>query len=125
MTSKGAPTPCADRNRVYVFFESGDLLALDHDGRTQWSRKLTEEYGPFQGNHGVGSSPRLTSNGVATLVTHAGPCYLLLADRATGKTLWRTEREIKTAWTTPCIVRRGGKEQIVISVVAASRATMP
>lgn len=27
-TSKGAPTPRADRERIYVF---GDLLALDHD----------------------------------------------------------------------------------------------
>lgn len=42
-TSKGAPTPCVDRDRLYVFFESGDLMALDHDGRTVWSRKLTEE----------------------------------------------------------------------------------
>ena len=116
MTSKGAPTPCVDRDRLYVFFESGDLLALDHDGRQLWSRKLTEEYGPFQGNHGVGSSPRLTSDGVAILVAQGGPSYLLLADKASGKTLWRTERETKTAWTTPCIVRHGGKEQIVVSV---------
>lgn len=115
-TSKGAPTPCVDRDRIYVFFESGDLLALDHDGRTRWSRKLSQEYGPFQGNHGVGSSPRLTSHGVAVLVTHGGPCYLLLADKATGKTVWRTEREAKTAWTTPCIARSGGEEQIIVSV---------
>ena len=116
MTSKAAPTPCADRDRLYVFFESGDLLALDHDGRTQWSRKLTEDYGSFRGNHGVGSSPRLTSNGVTVLVSHGGPCYLLLADKATGKTVWRTDRETKTAWTTPCVVRRKGMEQIIVSV---------
>jgi outer membrane protein assembly factor BamB len=116
MTSKGAPTPCVDRDRLYVFFESGDLIALDHDGGTVWSRKLTEEYGPFKGNHGVGSSPRLTSKGVTVLVAHGGPCYLLSVDRATGKNLWRTERETKTAWTTPCVMRRAGKEQIVVSV---------
>jgi outer membrane protein assembly factor BamB len=116
MTSKAAPTPCADRDRLYVFFESGDLLALDHDGYTQWSRKLTEDYGSFRGNHGVGGSPRLTSNGVTVLVSHGGPCYLLLADKATGKTVWRTDRETKTAWTTPCVVRRKGMEQIIVSV---------
>jgi outer membrane protein assembly factor BamB len=116
MTSKGAPTPCVDAGRLYVFFESGDLMALDHGGRTIWARKLTEEYGPFQGNHGVGSSPRLTSTGLTVLVAHGGPCYLLSVDKATGKNLWRTERETKTAWTTPCVIRRSGREQIIVSV---------
>lgn len=115
-TSKGAPTPCVDSSRLYVFFESGDLMALSHDGEPLWSRRLTEEYGPFQGNHGVGSSPRLTANGVAVLVAHGGPCYLLLADRATGKNLWRTERDTKVAWTTPSVMRRGEREQIIVSV---------
>jgi outer membrane protein assembly factor BamB len=116
MTSKAAPTPCVDRNRLYVFFESGDLLALDHSGRTVWWRKLTEEYGPFQGNHGVGSSPRLTTHGLTVLVTHAGPSYLISVEKATGKNQWRAERESKTAWTTPCVVRHGGREQVIVSV---------
>ncbi len=116
MTSKAAPTPCVDRDRLYVFFESGDLMALDHGGRTMWSRKLTQEYGPFQGNHGVGSSPRLTSRGLVILVAHGGPCYLLSIDRWTGRNLWQVERESKTAWTTPSVVQRGGREQIIVSV---------
>jgi outer membrane protein assembly factor BamB len=116
MTSKAAPTPCVDRDRLYLFFESGDLMALDHSGRTVWWRKLTEEYGPFQGNHGVGSSPRLTSHGLAVLVAHGGPCYLLSVEKATGKTRWRTGRETKTAWTTPCVVRRAGREELIVSV---------
>lgn len=116
MTSKAAPTPCVDRDRVYVFFESGDLIALDHGGGTLWARKLTEEYGAFQGNHGVGSSPRLTSRGLVVLVAHGGPCYLLSVDKVTGRNVWRAERESKTAWTTPCVIRRNGIEQVVISV---------
>lgn len=115
-TSRAAPTPCVDGRRLYVFFESGDLLALDHDGRTLWTRKLTEEYGLFQGNHGIGGSPVLTSMGLAVLVSHGGPCYLLLADKATGENVWRTERETKAAWTTPNVLRRAGREQIVVSV---------
>ena len=30
--SKAAPTPAVDANRVYAFFESTDLVALDHSG---------------------------------------------------------------------------------------------
>jgi outer membrane protein assembly factor BamB len=116
MVSRAAPTPCVDAKRLYVFFESGDLMALRHDGSLQWVRKLTTEYGEFQGNHGIGSSPRLTSKGVAVLVAHGGPCYLLLVDRRTGRNIWKTERESKVAWTTPSIIRKKGQEQIVVSV---------
>ena len=31
--SKGAPTPAVDAERLYAFFDSGDLLALTHDGQ--------------------------------------------------------------------------------------------
>ncbi|MBL8210127.1 MAG: PQQ-binding-like beta-propeller repeat protein [Bryobacterales bacterium] len=112
MTSKGAPTPCADRDRVYAFFESGDLIALDHNGRPAWHRKLTEEYGPFKGNHGIGSSPRLIPKGIAVLAAHDGPSYLLAIDRATGRNLWRADRPNKTAWTTPTVYGN----QIIASV---------
>lgn len=95
MTSKAAPTPCVDLDRLDVFFESGDLMALNHDGQSLWARKLTQEYGRFEGNHGVGSSPRLTCRGLAVLAAHAGPCYSLLADKNSGKTLWWTQCDTK------------------------------
>src|SRR5690606_7492417 len=53
--SRGAPTPVANDKRVYAFFESGNLIALDHDGKLIWQRSLVEEYGEFLGNHGIGS----------------------------------------------------------------------
>jgi len=113
--SKAAPTPCADAKRVYAFFESGDLLALDHDGNRLWHRKLTEEYGLLQGNHGIGSSPRLSPKGVVVQVTHGGPGYLLCVDNRTGANVWKTDLDINVAWTTPSLREREGKTQIVVS----------
>jgi outer membrane protein assembly factor BamB len=113
--SKGAPTPCTDGKRVYVFFESGDFMALDHDGNALWRRKLSEEYGLLEGNHGIGSSPRLSAKGVVVQVTHGGPGYLLCADRESGANVWKTDLEMKVAWTTPSVVRRGGKEAVIVS----------
>ena len=43
--SKGAPTPTVDGDRVYAFFDSGDLLALNHEGDTVWHRDLSAEFG--------------------------------------------------------------------------------
>ena len=45
--SKAAPTPAVDRQRLFVFFESGDLFAFDHRGKLVWPRELAREYGDF------------------------------------------------------------------------------
>jgi len=51
---QAAPTPAVDAQRIYAFFENGNLVALDHDGHVTWQRSLTADYGKFLGNHGLG-----------------------------------------------------------------------
>jgi outer membrane protein assembly factor BamB len=41
--SRSAPTPVVDGDRVYAFFETGDLVALSHDGKPVWERTLVKE----------------------------------------------------------------------------------
>lgn len=113
--SKAAPTPAADSERLYIFFESGDLLALSHEGEPLWRRRLPEEYGLFQGRHGIGSSLRLTREAVLALVAHEGPSYLLAADRTSGETRWKAERPPGVAWTTPAVIGHGGREMALVS----------
>ncbi|MCS7046072.1 MAG: PQQ-like beta-propeller repeat protein, partial [Gemmataceae bacterium] len=60
--SRAAPTPVVDKEAVYAFFESGDVIALTHTGVVKWQRFLTKDYGPFKNNHGLGSSPTQTDN---------------------------------------------------------------
>ena len=111
--SKGAPTPAVDDERLYAFFDSGDLLALTHDGKTVWHRKLGAEYGTVGGNHGVGNSVLLTDDAVVVLLTRRTYSYLLAVDPATGKTLWKADREPGVAWSTPVLAPDGG--EIVVS----------
>ena len=113
--SKAAPTPCVDDNGVYVFFESGDLISLDHEGNNRWQRSLTGEYGNFLGNHGVGSSLAATDDTLILLIDHAGPGYLLCVDKATGNNRWKIEREKRVSWSSPIINTYDGRLQIVIS----------
>ena len=91
--SKGAPTPAVDAERLYAFFDSGDLLALTHDGETVWRRRLGAEYGSVGGNHGVGSSVLLTDRAVVVLLTRRTYSYLLAVAPDTGETLWKADRE--------------------------------
>ena len=111
--SKGAPTPAVDGERLYAFFDSGDLLALTHDGETVWRRRLGAEYGSVGGNHGVGNSLLLTDRAVVVLQTRRTYSYLLAVDPATGETLWKADREPGVAWSTPVLAPGG--EEIVVS----------
>lgn len=114
MVSRAAPTPVVDGERIYAFWESGDLYAVDHRGETLWRRQLATEYGAFEGNHGLGSSLVLAGGVLVVQVTHAGPSYLLGLDTASGKNLWKHELPAKVAWTTPAVAE-GEKAQVIVS----------
>lgn len=114
-TSRAASTPVVDAGGLVVFFSSGDLLGLSHDGETRWRRSLTKEYGAFKNNHGLGSSLAQSEKAVFVLVDHGGPSYLLAVDKATGKNLWKTERPERTSWTSPLVVERGEQSLVLVS----------
>jgi len=96
-------------------FESGDFLALSHDGELLWRRDLAKDYGKFEGNHGQGSSPVLTASGVVVVMDHKGPSFIASLDKASGKTLWKTDRKSSSAWSTPVSVERQGKPELIVS----------
>lgn len=113
--SRSAPTPAVDAERVYAFFESGDLVALDHEGRKHWQRNLSAEYGEYRGNHGLGSSPALHEDMLVVLVDHDGPSYLLAIDAATGRNRWKTDRPSKISWSSPIIADVEGRATVLVS----------
>lgn len=102
--SRAAPTPAVDANAVYVSFESGDVFALDHDGELAWQRSLTNDFGPFEGKHGIGASIVQTEDSLLLLADHEGPSYLLCLDKATGTERWKVDRESRVSWSTPLVV---------------------
>ena len=110
--TRSSPTPAVDSDHCFAFFESGDLIATDHDGNVAWKRSLVDQYGPFKGNHGVGSSLAIDDQSVFVLVTHEGPSYLLAVDKKTGKNIWKTDLAEKVSWSSPTVAG----EQIILSV---------
>ena len=113
--SKAAPTPAADAEGVYAFFETGNLVAVNHSGELRWERRLTEEFGNFGGRHGIGSSLRLCRSGVIALAAHDGPSYLICMDCHSGKTVWKTDRPKGVSWSTPTIIEQNGRELALVS----------
>jgi outer membrane protein assembly factor BamB len=113
--SQAAPSPVVDKDYVYCFFESGLLLALDHAGDLKWKRILTKEYGPFEGNHGLGSSLFQSNSGLGLLIEHAGPSYLLKLDKKTGRNSWKVDRNKRISWSTPTLYANEDSELLYIS----------
>lgn len=116
MASRAAPTPLADEEGVYAFFESGDLLALDWNGNLRWSLDLAKTLGPFDNNHGLGSSPAQDADRLFVNIEHRGPSHLIAVSKRDGKTVWKVDRPSSSSWSSPMIVPLGGgRSTLVIS----------
>lgn len=113
--SRAAPTPVADESHVYCFFESGDVVALSHDGREAWRRSLSTDYGKFKNKFGLAASPLLVEGALVVLVDDEGPSYLIALATTDGQTRWKTERTSRVSWSSPGVVEIGGRKTIVCS----------
>jgi outer membrane protein assembly factor BamB len=104
---------------------NGIVKAFDFAGNELWARDIQKDYGRFGLNWGYGSSPLLYEDALYIQVLHGmktrDPSYLLRIDKKTGKTVWRVERpteaihESPDSYTTPVVLRYGGKVEIVVS----------
>jgi outer membrane protein assembly factor BamB len=111
--SLASASPVTDGERVYAFFGSFGLYALDFDGELQWQKQL----GAMQTKHahGEGSSPALDGDTLVVNWDHEGPSFLVAFDTATGEERWRTPRPEPTSWASPIIVHHGGGRQVIVS----------
>jgi outer membrane protein assembly factor BamB len=83
------PTPVTDGERLFAWFGTGQIAALDLRGRVVWEKHLGEDYSPFDINWGHGSSPVLYKDLVILLCDHESASYLLALDARTGTLRWK------------------------------------
>lgn len=113
--SRAAPTPVVDADGVYAFFETGNFVALSHDGQERWSRSLVDDFGEFEVRIGLSASLAQTDDYVMVLVDHEGPSYLLAIDKSTGDDGWKTERFSRQSYSSPIVLPVGDQLQVVVS----------
>lgn len=120
--SKSPCTPVATADRVFALFESGNIFALDHDGKEIWQRDLTKDYAPFRNNHGLGTSPVLVGDTLLVLIAQETDGYLLALDAATGKNRWKADHPFTASWTTPTILNVAGQRVAIVSAAGSAAA---
>lgn len=101
-----------DGKRVYAFFGSRGLYALDLAGKPLWEKDLGVQQTRL--SFGEGSTPALHGDTLVVPWDHEGADFVVALDAATGRERWRRERDEPTNWTTPHIVAHGGRAQAVV-----------
>jgi outer membrane protein assembly factor BamB len=111
-----SPSCLTDGERVYAWFGTGQLVALDMAGKLIWKRHLGKEVAPFDVLWGHGSSPALYKDSLFLLCDHPPGAYLLSLDKRTGKEKFRKNRGTeKRSYTTPFVVKLDGHDELILN----------
>ena len=112
-------SPVTDGRVLIAHFGSSGTYGLDLDGNLLWERDL----GQMTTRHGFGegSSPALDGDTVVINWDHEGPSFMVALNSATGKDLWRVERDEVTSWSTPIVVKHAGRRQVIVNATGRTR----
>lgn len=112
--SSGASSTVAyDGDRLYInFLNSGAVFtsALDLNGELLWQSKVSD----FVTHQGFASSPVVHESLVLVSADNKGGGVVAGLDRKNGKVVWSQSRPKIANYTTPAIVKAGGRTQAVL-----------
>lgn len=127
MNGYASPTPVIEPGRVYVHFGSYGTACLDTiTGEMLWQRRDL----PCRHFRGPGSSLILFENLLIVTMDGVDVQYLVALDKATGRTVWKTDRtaewndldaegkprdegDLRKAYSTPLVVEVNGAQQML------------
>ncbi|MFA5189255.1 MAG: HEAT repeat domain-containing protein [Verrucomicrobiia bacterium] len=112
-TGFAAPTPTTDGKRVFAFFDSPGLVALDMQGKVVWKRAL----GPFKAVYNLGTSTVLYKDMVIQSCDHKGEAFIAAFRQSDGSECWRTPRKSSGFghFGTPMLIQVQGRPQLVVN----------
>ncbi len=103
-TGFAAPTAATDGRRVYAIFATGDLVALDYEGREVWSRAL----GVPDNQYGHASSLTVWRDLLIVQYDQGytpedGVSVIYAFNTVSGESIWTERRPVQGAWSTPAV----------------------
>ncbi len=111
-----SPSPASDGERVYAWFGSGQVVALDMQGEPIWQRHLGEDYAPFELQWGAASSPTLYGDSLILQCDHPGESYLLWLDKRTGAEQRKLDRGTGLhSHSTPMVVPGPRGDELIVN----------
>ncbi len=112
-------TPATDGRFLAVVFPTAGLAVLDLEGTVVWRKELGGlNAGAFSDpgiEWGFASSPLIHEDRLILQVdVHDGP-YLAAWELATGRELWRVERDVAPSWATPSLLRAETGDELIVN----------
>ena len=113
--SQAATTPAADDERVYFYFSTLGLLAVDAaTGRDVWHKKLPTPFFVFK--WGAGMSPILHKDKVIFCQDDDLNPAMYAFDKVSGELRWKDDRlDMAVNYSHPVICRTNGRDEIVVA----------
>ena len=109
-------SPVTDGQRVYAWFGTGQIVALDMTGRLVWQRHLGKDISPFDVIWGHSSSPTIFEDTVILLADHEPAAYLLAVDARTGRDRWKADRgKGRMSYSTPLVVTTPTGPELIVN----------
>lgn len=112
-STAASSTVACDDDQLYInFLNKGAVYttALKRDGKIAWQRKVCD----YVTHQGFGSSPALYVNVVLVSADHRGGGVIAGLDRKTGSVVWSEARPKIANYTSPAVLKAGGKTQMVM-----------
>jgi len=132
LTGHAAATPATDGKHVVSFFGNAGLVAYDFQGRQMWH----QDFGEFESELGLASSPIIDGDHVIQLCDHDGKFYrtfdsfMICLDVTTGRQIWKTNRRgLERSWSTPIVVPTddavAGRRELIVNAQDELRGYSP
>lgn len=103
-------TPTIENGRAYHLSRSGDAFCFDAaTGKILWQKNIQQETGADIPEWGYAGSPLVQGDAIILNVGKSGTAL----DKATGKTLWKSDKN-NSGYSTPYPITVNGKAQVVL-----------
>lgn len=113
------PTPATDGTHLVVSFGSQGLFCYDFQGKLKWKKDLgnlaTGPYNETGVEWGYSSSPVIHDGRIVIQCDLLQNSFLETIDIATGKAIWRINRDVISSWGSPAIYKGTGKTLIILN----------
>ncbi|HEY3371337.1 MAG TPA: PQQ-binding-like beta-propeller repeat protein [Prolixibacteraceae bacterium] len=110
-TGLAAPTMATDGRAVFAIFATGDVIALDMNGKRLWARNL----GVPDNHYGHGSSLIVYKDKLLIQYDTNKSGKLIALTTGTGETAWETVRSSKISWSSPILVNTGSRMELILT----------
>ena len=116
-TSTLASASCAtDGERLFAFFGSHGVYALDFEGEVLWSKDLGDMR--TLAEFGEGATPVVAGGALVLPWDHEGQSAVVALEASTGEVRWRRERDADSSWGSPAVAG----ERVIVSGSDKTRA---